>query len=43
MTIKSTALSLTVANVVASSNFLKDHFEFKENWGAEGFAYLTHE
>lgn len=43
MKIKSTALSLTVVNVTASSNFLKDHFGFKENWSGEGFAYLTHE
>lgn len=43
MIINSIALSLTVANVETSSNFLKNHFGFKEKLGSDGFAYLIHE
>ncbi|MDO3676958.1 VOC family protein [Paenibacillus ehimensis] len=42
MEINSTALSLTVTDVEASSRFLKTHFKFQEKWSADGFAYLTH-
>jgi uncharacterized glyoxalase superfamily protein PhnB len=42
MRIKSSALSLTVADVGLSSRFLQEHFGFKENFSADGFAYLRH-
>lgn len=43
MTISSLSVSLTVDNVSTSSNFLIQHFGFKEKIAAEGFASLTHE
>jgi catechol 2,3-dioxygenase-like lactoylglutathione lyase family enzyme len=39
---KSSAVSLTVADVRLSSRFLQDHFGFEENFSADGFAYLRH-
>jgi uncharacterized glyoxalase superfamily protein PhnB len=43
MNIKSSAISLTVMDVSASSTFLRDHFGFEEKFSADGFAYLHHE
>ncbi|SFS63938.1 VOC family protein [Marininema halotolerans] len=43
MKIISSAVSVTVKDVKASSMFLKKYFCFTEKWSAEGFAYLTHE
>jgi uncharacterized glyoxalase superfamily protein PhnB len=43
MKILKSALSLTVAEVPASSNFLQTYFGFQEKWSADGFAYLSHE
>jgi uncharacterized glyoxalase superfamily protein PhnB len=42
MQIKSSALSLTVTEVSASSQFLVEHFGFAQKFSADGFAYLTH-
>ncbi len=42
MRIKSSAISLTVADVHRSSQFLREHLGFKEKFSADGFAYLTH-
>ena len=42
MKIKSSALSLTVADVRPSSRFLQEHFGFQESFSADGFAYLRH-
>ena len=39
--ITSSALSLTVENVAASSQFLRAHFGFQEKMAAEGFASLV--
>jgi catechol 2,3-dioxygenase-like lactoylglutathione lyase family enzyme len=41
MKITSTAVSLNVDNVPASSNFLTQHLGFREEMAAEGFASLT--
>ena len=43
MKITSTAISLTVDDVPASSKFLADHFGFAERMSADGFASLGHE
>ena len=43
MKINSVAMSLTVEDVKASSDFLRKHFAFKEKWSADGFVYLVHE
>lgn len=43
MKIFSSAISLTVADVPASSKYLQAHFGFEENWSADGFAYMRHE
>jgi uncharacterized glyoxalase superfamily protein PhnB len=42
MRIKSSALSLTVAEASVSSKFLVEHFGFAQTFSADGFAYLTH-
>jgi catechol 2,3-dioxygenase-like lactoylglutathione lyase family enzyme len=39
--IRSSAVSLNVEDVVASSRFLQDHFGFQEEMAADGFASLT--
>jgi len=39
--ITSSAVSLTVADVAASSGFLVDHFGFREEMAAPGFASLA--
>jgi uncharacterized glyoxalase superfamily protein PhnB len=39
--ITSSAVSLTVDDVTASSGFLTDHFGFREEMAADGFASLT--
>lgn len=41
MNIIATAISLTVEDVPASSNFLVDHFGFHEKMQADGFSSLT--
>jgi predicted enzyme related to lactoylglutathione lyase len=41
MKISASAVSLTVEDVVASSRFLQDHFGFREDMAADGFALLT--
>ncbi|GAB3976050.1 VOC family protein [Plantactinospora veratri] len=41
MKITSSAVSLNVADVVASSRFLVTHFGFREAMAADGFASLT--
>jgi len=41
MKISSSAVSLNVADVVASSTFLTRHFGFREEMSADGFASLT--
>lgn len=41
MKISASAVSLTVEDVVASSRFLQDHFGFREEMAADGFASLT--
>jgi uncharacterized glyoxalase superfamily protein PhnB len=43
MHIQSFAVSLTVDDVPASSQFLVTHFGFTEKMAADGFASLTHE
>ncbi|AKU17673.1 VOC family protein [Luteipulveratus mongoliensis] len=43
MRVSATALSLNVADVEASSQFLKNHFGFEEAMAAEGFASLRRE
>lgn len=42
MKIQSSAISLTVDHVPASSHFLQSHFRFEEQWSADGFAYMRH-
>ena len=41
MRITSSAVSLNVEDVEASSAFLRDHFGFREEMAADGFASLT--
>ena len=41
MRVSSTAVSLTVDDVPAGSAFLVDHFGFREEMAADGFASLT--
>ncbi|MEU9347364.1 VOC family protein [Streptomyces sp. NPDC048278] len=41
MSITASAVSLNVDDVVASSAFLTDHFGFREELAADGFASLT--
>lgn len=41
MKINATAVSLTVEDVAASSAFLVEHFGFREDMAADGFASLT--
>ena len=41
MKISSSAVSLTVDNVAASSAFLVDHFDFREEMAADGFVSLS--
>jgi uncharacterized glyoxalase superfamily protein PhnB len=41
MKITSSAVSLNVEDVAASSRFLVDHFGFREDMAADGFASLT--
>ncbi|MEV5510146.1 VOC family protein [Streptomyces orinoci] len=41
MKISSTAVSLNVEDVAASSAFLREHFGFHEEMAADGFASLT--
>lgn len=41
MKISSSAVSLNVADVAASSTFLQKHFGFREEMAADGFASLT--
>jgi uncharacterized glyoxalase superfamily protein PhnB len=43
MNISSLSVSLTVNNVKVSSDFLIQHFGFKEKIAADGFASLIHE
>jgi uncharacterized glyoxalase superfamily protein PhnB len=43
MKISSLSVSLTVNNVRASSDFLINHFGFREKIAADGFASLIHE
>jgi catechol 2,3-dioxygenase-like lactoylglutathione lyase family enzyme len=43
MHITSAAISLNVDKVEASSAFLTDHFGFREQMAADGFASLTHQ
>lgn len=43
MKITASALSLTVDDVAASSDFLSRHFGFREVMAADGFASLAHE
>jgi uncharacterized glyoxalase superfamily protein PhnB len=43
MHITSSAVSLNVDDVRASSSFLVDHFDFTEEMAADGFASLTRE
>jgi catechol 2,3-dioxygenase-like lactoylglutathione lyase family enzyme len=43
MRITSSAVSLNVTDVAASSAFLVDHFGFREEMAADGFASLTRE
>lgn len=40
MRVTSSAISLNVDDVVASSAFLRDHFGFRERMSADGFASL---
>ncbi len=42
MRIKSSALSLAVADVNLSGEFLREHLGFAEKFSADGFAYLVH-
>ncbi len=42
MRIKSSAISLAVADVNPSSKFLREHLGFEEKFSADGFAYLVH-
>ena len=42
MRIKSSAISLTVAEVSLSSKFLQVHLGFEEKFSADGFAYMAH-
>ena len=41
MRITSSAVSITVADPAASSRFLQDHFGFREEMAADGFASLA--
>lgn len=41
MQITSSAVSLNVEDAAASSKFLVDHFDFREEMAADGFASLT--
>lgn len=41
MKVLSSAVSLTVEDVSASSTFLVDHFDFREQMAADGFASLS--
>ncbi|MEZ0114737.1 putative glyoxalase superfamily protein PhnB [Catenulispora sp. EB89] len=41
MRITASAISLNVEDVTASSSFLTDHFGFREEMAADGFASLT--
>jgi len=41
MRITASAISLNVEDVTASSTFLTDHFGFREEMAADGFASLT--
>jgi uncharacterized glyoxalase superfamily protein PhnB len=41
MRITSSAVSLNVDDVAASSTFLREHFAFREDMAADGFASLT--
>jgi len=43
MKITSTAVSLNVEDVPASSAFLREHFGFREDMSADGFASLSRE
>lgn len=43
MKVTSTAVSLNVEDVSASSAFLRDHFGFEEEMAADGFASLSRE
>ncbi|MCS1352343.1 VOC family protein [Mechercharimyces sp. CAU 1602] len=43
MKITSSAIAVTVKDVLASSMFLRKYFCFTEKWSAEGFSYLIHE
>ena len=43
MKVTATAISLNVADVPASSRFLRDHFGFSEAMAADGFASLVRE
>ncbi|MBO0703715.1 MAG: VOC family protein [Candidatus Dormibacteraeota bacterium] len=43
MRINASAVSLNVDDVVASSSFLSEHFGFREDVAAEGFASLARE
>lgn len=42
MKINETAISLTVADVAASSDFMQQHFGFTQKWSTDDFVYLTH-
>ena len=42
MRIKSSAISLTVADVNLSSKFLREQLGFEEKFSADGFAYMAH-
>jgi uncharacterized glyoxalase superfamily protein PhnB len=42
MRIKSSAISLAVADVNLSGKFLREHLGFEEKFSADGFAYLAH-
>lgn len=43
MKINSAGVALNVTDVAASSAFLRDHFGFREEMAADGFASLTRE
>ena len=43
MRVSSTAVSLNVEDAAASSSFLQQHFGFREEMAADGFASLTRE
>jgi uncharacterized glyoxalase superfamily protein PhnB len=42
MRIKSSAISLAVADVTLSGKFLREHLGFEEKFSADGFAYMVH-